>query len=155
MAMLEDLDLDKLVTLLRQQGVLFATGLSDEEVARVESTFGFAFPPDLRALLKCALPVSPVFPNWREEPEASLRDRLEWPTGSVDFDIEQCDFWLEEWGARPEDSATAVEIAKRQIAKAPKLIPIYAHRFIPEEPHLAGNPIFSVHQLTDTIYYGT
>jgi hypothetical protein len=39
------------------------------------------------------------------------------------------------------------------IAEAPKLIPIYSHRFIPEEPSEAGNPIFSVYQM-DIIYYG-
>jgi hypothetical protein len=124
-------------------------------VAGVESSFGFRFPPDLRALLQFALPVSPRFPNWRDDPEESLRERLAWPAGSAAFDIEQNAFWLDEWGPRPEDLRAAIEIAEREIAKAPKLIPIYGHRFIPEEPHVAGNPVFSVWQLTDTIYYGT
>src|SRR5437660_11746891 len=135
--MLEDTDLQKLVTLLREHGVLLAKGLTDEEIARVESTFGFRFPPDLKALLQYALPVSPRFPNWRDEPEASLRERLALPTGSLAFDAEYNDFWLEEWGLRPEDLAEVIEIGHREIAKAPKLIPIYGHRFIPEEPHLA------------------
>lgn len=39
------------------------------------------------------------------------------------------------------------------MAKAPKLIPILGHRYIPEEPHERGNPVFSVYQ-TDVIYYG-
>jgi hypothetical protein len=34
-----------------------------------------------------------------------------------------------------------------------KLIPIYGHRMMPDEPHLPGNPVFSVYQ-TDIIYYG-
>jgi hypothetical protein len=36
---------------------------------------------------------------------------------------------------------------------APKLIPIYSHRYIPEKPNESGNPILSVYQ-TDIIYYG-
>src|SRR5207253_1790467 len=39
------------------------------------------------------------------------------------------------------------------VGKAPKLIPLIAHRYIPADPHLAGNPVFSVMQ-SDTIYYG-
>lgn len=148
------MDILSLVALLREHGVLLANGLTDEEVARVERTFGFVFPPDLRALLQQALPISPDFPNWRDGSEASLRERLAWPAGSAGFDVEHNDFWIGEWGPRPENLDTAIGIAKREIAKAPTLIPIYSHRFIPEEPHLAGNPVFSVWQLTDTIYYG-
>ncbi len=33
------------------------------------------------------------------------------------------------------------------------MIPVFAHRMLPSEPHLEGNPVFSVHQ-TDIIYYG-
>ena len=36
----------------------------------------------------------------------------------------------------------------------PALIPIYAHRAIPNEPLEAGNPVFSVWQAVDTIVYG-
>jgi hypothetical protein len=36
---------------------------------------------------------------------------------------------------------------------APRLIPIYAHRAVPNEPLEAGNPVFSVMQM-DIIIYG-
>jgi hypothetical protein len=39
------------------------------------------------------------------------------------------------------------------LAAAPKLIPVFLHRMMPDEPRKAGNPVFSVHQ-TDIIYYG-
>ena len=39
------------------------------------------------------------------------------------------------------------------LAHAPRLIPILSHRFIPETPNAAGNPVFSMHGF-DTIYYG-
>jgi hypothetical protein len=37
--------------------------------------------------------------------------------------------------------------------QAPKLIPVFGHRYIPEKPNEAGNPIFSVYQM-DVICYG-
>jgi hypothetical protein len=41
----------------------------------------------------------------------------------------------------------------RTINEEAKLIPIFVHRMMPDDPHLAGNPVFSVHQ-TDIIHYG-
>jgi hypothetical protein len=150
---MDQTDLDSLASLLRGAGIHVAEGLSDQEVVRIEHTYKFRFPPDLRALLQYVLPVADAFPNWRDASEESLRSRLAWPADGICFDIEHAGFWMAEWGLRPADLATACQIARREIAKAPKLIPIYAHRYIPDEPHLAGNPIFSVYQ-TDIIYYG-
>jgi len=47
----------------------------------------------------------------------------------------------------------ALHVAGELVAAAPRLIPIYMHRMMPDEPHLPGNPVFSVHQ-TDIIHYG-
>lgn len=44
--------------------------------------------------------------------------------------------------------------ARRNVAKEPLLIPLYRHRYLPAEPHAAGNPVLSVYQ-TDIIYYGS
>jgi hypothetical protein len=35
------------------------------------------------------------------------------------------------------------------------MIPIYVHRFMPSEPSIEGNPVFSIWQLVDTIHFGT
>jgi hypothetical protein len=48
----------------------------------------------------------------------------------------------------------ATRVVERLIAAAPRLIPIYQHRMIPDAPHEPGNPVFSVHQ-TDIIVYGS
>jgi hypothetical protein len=69
------------------------------------------------------------------------------------FDVEQNDFWLPEWGSQPGSIEEAKTIAEEQVRKAPRLIPIYAHRMMPDRPQQAGNPVISVHQ-TDIIYYG-
>ncbi|WP_256021788.1 hypothetical protein [Paenibacillus kribbensis] len=82
-----------------------------------------------------------------------IQQRLNWPLEGMIFDIEQHVFWPPEWGERPADSAEAVDICKREFLRVPKLIPINGHRYIPEQPCKAGNPVFSVYQ-TDIIVYG-
>jgi len=143
-----------LANMLRQRGIELAKGLTDAEVDRVQDSYGFCFPPDLRELLQYVLPTGPGFPNWRDGSEESIRSRLAWPAEGICFDIEHNVFWMEEWGPKPDDISAAIEIAQQEIAKAPVLIPICSHRFIPDEPHLSGNPVFSVYQ-TDIIYYGS
>jgi hypothetical protein len=56
---------------LRANGVAVLPGLSDSEFARAEAEFGFAFPPDLRAVLALGLraafdlPVAASPCDWR------------------------------------------------------------------------------------------
>jgi hypothetical protein len=140
---------------LRSIGMEFHAGLSDVEVAGIEGTYGFRFPPDLRAFLQTAMPLGEhsYFPDWRSNNEGVLRDWLDIPRQGIFFDIECNGFWLPEWGERPESLEDALQIAGKLLDNAPKLIPICQHRMIPDDPHLEGNPVFSVHQ-TDIIYYG-
>jgi hypothetical protein len=69
------------------------------------------------------------------------------------FDVEHGDFWLAEWGPRPALLEDAEKIVERLVDQAPRLVPIYGHRMMPDRPQMAGNPVLSVHQ-TDIIYYG-
>jgi len=133
-------------------GIEVATGLSDAEVARIEETYAFRFPPDLRAFFQYALPVSKGWAEWRGNEDA-LHERLSWPLEGVLFDIEFNNFWREDWGAHPSKLRPALAIAREQVAAAPTLIPIFGHRYIPAEPYLPGNPVISVHQ-SDIIYCG-
>jgi hypothetical protein len=145
---------DDMVARLRSRGIAFDARLADAEVAAAEARFGFRFPPDLRAFLQTALPRGGRFPDWRTGNETELRDWLDLPRQGIVFDVEHNGFWLEEWGPRPETLAEAKQVAERLVAGAPRLIPVYMHRMMPAEPHLPGNPVFSVHQ-TDIIVYGT
>lgn len=144
----------ELIDLLAEtKGIQFDVGLTDNEIAHIEQTYGFRFPPDLSAFLRTALPISDGFPNWRTESSDSIQKRLDIPLDGVLFDIEHNGFWLPEWGPRPAKLDDALEQARSLINQAPKLIPVYIHRMIPDRPHEIGNPVFSVHQ-TDIIYYG-
>ncbi|MNI63440.1 hypothetical protein D3C73_1188120 [compost metagenome] len=69
------------------------------------------------------------------------------------FDVKHNNFWIKEWGSKPDDFESAKNICTEHYLKAPKLIPIYSHRYIPQTPLEAGNPMMSVYQ-TDIIYYG-
>jgi hypothetical protein len=143
----------RVIAELKGRGIGFEDGLSESELRAAEFRFGFRFPPDLRAFLAAGLPVGDGFPDWRDGEEAALRDWLDLPRDGIEFDIRHNDFWLPEWGAKPGDLAEAVRVAERLIAAAPRLIPVYIHRMMPDEPAEPGNPVFSVHQ-TDIIYYG-
>jgi hypothetical protein len=138
---------------LSAAGVDIDPGLQDEEIANVESSLSFQFPPDLRALLSAGLPVSKGFPNWRKGPQEELRWLLDGPADGIVFDVEANGYWRTEWRPRPADVEGATASAREQIAKAPTLVPIFGHRFIPAEPRGEGNPVFSLSQ-TDVVVYG-
>ncbi|MFL6233734.1 MAG: hypothetical protein ACJ76N_11415 [Thermoanaerobaculia bacterium] len=131
----------------------FDAGLTDAEVAETEELFGFRFSPDLLEFLQTAFPRGPKFPDWRSGDEDELREWLDLPRQGILFDVEHSGFWLEEWGPRPGTLDEALRIASELVVAAPRLIPIYGHRMMPDEPHLQGNPVFSVHG-TDIIIYG-
>jgi hypothetical protein len=131
----------------------FDRGLTEAEVSAVESRYGFRFPPDLRGFLQTALPRGPRFPDWRSGDEAAIRAWLDIPRQGVLFDIEHNSFWCANWGPRPDSVPEALARGEELLSAAPRLIPIYGNRMMPDEPHLPGNPVFSVHQ-TDIIHYG-
>ena len=139
--------------LLQDRGVTLAPGLTAGEFQRAQEIHRFQFPPDLRSLLACALPVAPGFPDWRAPDSSTLLDHLARPFEGIAFDIKNNDFWYGPWGPRPATLSDAIAVAKTAVETAPRLVPIYIHRYLPAEPDIAGNPVFSVHE-TDVIHYG-
>ncbi|HEV8326536.1 MAG TPA: SMI1/KNR4 family protein [Nitrospiraceae bacterium] len=139
--------------LLANAGIVIARGLTDSELQDAESEIGSAIPADLREFLSQGLPTGEKFPDWRQPRSVALREQLDWPFEGITFDITNNSFWLEEWGPRPDELRDAIATARRFVSAAPRLIPIFAHRYIPAEPCVSGNPIFSVYQ-PDIIYYG-
>ncbi|GKX55344.1 hypothetical protein SOASR030_14560 [Leminorella grimontii] len=147
-----------LTNLLRGKGLRFAEGLNEEEAGAVERLFNFRFPPDLKALLQNALPISEGFVDWREGLHSSraqrrLFGRMKAPLEGFLFDVENNGFWFDGWGDKPSTSSERRACAERAFADYPTMIPVYSHRYLPDSPSEAGNPVFSIHQ-TDIIYYG-
>ncbi|XVF17688.1 hypothetical protein REPUB_Repub10bG0145200 [Reevesia pubescens] len=136
---------DKVITHLRNSGFQVQPGLSDAEFARAEAEFGFVFPPDLRAILSAGLPVGPGFPDWRSAgARLHLRASLDLPIAAISFQIARNTVWSKSWGPRPSDPEKALRVARNALKRAPLLIPIFNHCYIPCNPSLAGNPIFFI-----------
>jgi hypothetical protein len=130
-----------------------AGGLSEAELEAAEGVAGARFPADLRSLLQAFLPLGEAFPNWRDPGDEQLNWQLGKVSRALKFDLEYNDnFWLAQWGPRPEGAAERMEIATNRIAAGPRLIPVCGHRFLPEGG--PGNPVLSMWQFVDTIHYG-
>lgn len=136
---------EKVITHLRNSGFQVQPGLSDAEFARAEAELGFVFPPDLRAILSAGLPVGPGFPDWRcAGARLHLRALLDLPIAAISFQIARNTFWSKSWGPRSSDPEKALRVARNALKRAPLLIPIFNHCYIPCNPSLAGNPIFFI-----------
>lgn len=120
-------------------------GLSDEEFSSIEAALDFTFPPDLRSILREGLPVGPGFPNWRSSSYQQLEILINLPILELLKEVSIGKFWCESWGDVPRDPDVALALARRFLKKAPVLVPIYRHCYIPSNPNLAGNPVFFVH----------
>ena len=123
-----------------ERGIQFDEGLSASEIRAIENEFNFSFPTDLAEFLSIGLPTSDRFPDWRNGSRDDLRAWLDLPYSGIIFDVENNDFWLPEWGDRPADSVQTEQVVRNLVDNAPKLIPIYAHRMIPDCPSTSGNP---------------
>lgn len=146
---------------LRELGRFVTPGLSDAEVDRVEAEFGIEFADDHRAFLAAGLPLDPPkengrpkWPDWRDGNPDHLRNALGWPVEGTLFDVEHNGFWHETWGACPNEMAKALASAREHLSRAPSLIPIYSHRYLPGGRGTRGHPVLSIYQ-TDVIFYGT
>ncbi|MBV9989999.1 MAG: SMI1/KNR4 family protein [Alphaproteobacteria bacterium] len=131
-------------------------GYTQSELDDIQAKWGLRFPPDLVALYRQRRKVieTPGFDSfdWLAADDATVRDALDWPLGGFFFDVGH-GLWWPEWGPMPEENSAREARLREIFAQAPKLIPVCGHRYIPETPHEAGNPVFSVYQM-DVIVYG-
>ncbi|MEU2036152.1 hypothetical protein [Nocardia amamiensis] len=142
-------------------------GLTDSEFERIEKRYGFEFADDHRAFLAAGLPVRDLdevdaewrtwekpWPDWRDGAPEDLQRHLAWPVDDAVRRVEQEKLWLQCWGERPADPVDAVTRARAWLQGVPKLVPVYAHRFLPTGRGSFGHPVLSVWQLGDIICYG-
>lgn len=129
-------------------------GLSAADIAAIEAQLGFALPEDFAFLLRNMRDPGGVFFPWSSFQKQQYDQSIAWVLRGIEFDIEKNELWLKRWGERPGTPAEALDIARRDFATWPKLLPVYGHRFLPADPCRIGNPVFSIVQ-TDIVYYGT
>jgi hypothetical protein len=123
-------------------------GFTRAQLEAAEARYGFRFPPDLAELLRDRSPVKGY--DWaRDDPR--IAEMLAWPLETLLRSIVHG--WWPGWGERPRDERAAQEVVRDWVARAPKLIPVLGHRFLPAAPDEAGNPVLSIMGI-DTIWYG-
>jgi hypothetical protein len=138
-------------------------GLTDTDFARIERDYEFEFADDHRAFLAAGLPLNTpagknqtwrkLWPDWRDGDPGDLHERLGWPIEGALFDVGNNALWHPAWGQRPADISMALNTARRHLTQAPKMVPVYAHRYLPAGRGTHGHPVLSIYQ-TDIIVYG-
>jgi hypothetical protein len=139
-------------------------GLTDAEFASIELRYGFEFADDHRAFLAAGLPVWTVgdddpnraswgWPNWRGGDTETVRAQVDHPVTTV-IEAVRDGHWPSGWGKRPAGSEHAMAEARTRLAGVPRMIPVYAHRYLPAGRNTSAHPVLSIHSLHDTIVYG-
>jgi hypothetical protein len=161
-----------------QRGTRWLEGLSQTEIDHVERRWSIHFPPDYRRFLhrlhapdrplrgayfaeviedgerrsRLVPTERPSFYNWLIDKEA-LQGQWEGLAEGLQFDIEHDGLWVPSWGQKPSTVTAQRARVGELVAAAPRLIPVYAHRYLLAEPCVEGNPVFSISQ-SDMIVYG-
>ena len=141
---------------LRWNGYIIGKGMRESEIAATQDFYEIVFPPDLKNLLMSFMPIGENFYEWNDYSSQNveyIKSMLYWPIHGVLFDVERNNLWLKAWGGKPNKLNRQIEHVRKYMERVPKLIPIYAHRYISSVPDEAGNPVYSVYQ-TDIIFYG-
>jgi len=69
------------------------------------------------------------------------------------FDVVENGLWPTGWASRPAEPGAAARLARRELARVPRLLPLYRHRYLPAAPAPEPTPVLSVVQ-GDVITYG-
>jgi hypothetical protein len=130
-------------------------GYSQAELDDVQAKWEIRFPQDLIEQLRerRLLIDAPDCFDWVTADPEHIRERLAWPFESYWRSVERHEIWWPEWGERPTSLTDQKEKLRWIFGEAPKLIPLIGIRYIPDEPHESGNPVFSV-MASDIVYYG-
>jgi hypothetical protein len=142
------------LNLLKEQKIEFENGLTIDEITQIEQIYEIMFPESLREFLMMGLPISKGFYNWRSMEKRNveyIKQIIDQPLRYIN-DMPEEIYWCDDWGKEPEDENYLKEEVRKRLSKAPKLLPIFSHRYMPMI--LENNPpIISVHGV-DIIYYG-
>lgn len=144
---------EDIIQLLAEKDVLLESGLTVKEFEIIEETYNIHFPESLKDFLIQVLPVAKGFYNWRDfsdENVAKIKKAIACPEKTVYEDAEEV-YWCEQWGREPDDVDEFVQEVRKKLEEAPKLIPVYGHRYMPMDG--CNPPIMSIHGI-DIIYYG-
>jgi hypothetical protein len=129
-------------------------GLTDAEFRRVEDALGFEFADDHRAFLAAGMPTGAGWPNWRGGVR-SLQKQVQLPVDGILYAVEWDDFWHDGWGPRPARMKDALRSANYHLARAPRLVPVHGHHYLPAGRGTSGRPVLSVIRTDATVVGAT
>lgn len=118
--------------------------------AHAESTLATANVPRHEQCM--ALSQYPSFYNWQTDTD-TINGQFAWLWEGLQFDLEHNDLWLDSWGERPASLVEQKQRVHDLVLAAPKLLPIFGHRYLLAEPCAPNNPVLSIYQ-SDIIIYG-
>src|SRR5262249_2450436 len=121
------------------------SGYSATELDDAQARWDLRFPPDLVGLLGERRSLGdkghPYWSfDWRKGDPAAIRALLDWPLEGFWFDV-QNGLWWPEWGEKPSGREEQYERLRGLFEAAPRLIPVFGHRYLPQEPFERGNPV--------------
>ena len=155
-----------------QRGTKWGEPLTEAEIKKLEKKWKWKFPSDYHLFLsrlhtpdkkmlgywyvddsdeKKADSAS-TFWDWRTEAK-QIKKALDDVKRGILFDIEHNGLWIEKWGKKPRGKRSIETAVDKLLKKAPKLIPVYGHCFILEEPIEEKHPVLSIVQ-SDIIVMG-
>lgn len=144
---------EDILQLLTEKEVLIEPGLTAEEIGIIEQIYNIYFPESLKVFLLQVLPISKGFYNWRDFSDnniVKIKKAIACPKEMV-YEVADEVYWCEQWGKEPDDADGFIKEVRKRLEKAPKLIPVYGHRYMPMDG--CNPPILSIHGV-DIIYYG-
>ncbi|MGB4768249.1 MAG: hypothetical protein WBP22_03235 [Candidatus Saccharimonas sp.] len=142
---------------MQAKGVQFSDGLTERDLLAIENKLEGKIPRDLRLFLKTSVPIalngeSGQFPRWDEGIEHVIDSSQSFISDLFRSAVEDDLYWSSTLGERPRDKLEASTYALEYLQSQPKLIPIFAHRYM-----VIGDdesPVISYYGPLDSIIYG-
>ncbi|MCS3798876.1 hypothetical protein [Niastella sp. OAS944] len=142
--------------------------LNDGEIDDLEKKYRIQFGEEHRAFLKVLHTINrknPTYDGWKDQEDDNevkqmghpsyfynwfedtqwIESRLSWPYDTILQDIFGLNKrWLKIWGPCPDSTEEKIRVFTEWYNKAPRLIPLFAHRFLMGNGHSGLKPVLSV-----------
>ena len=128
--------------------------LSLQEIDMIEKIYDYNFPDEFIHFLSEDFHIYKGQYDWKDFSNDNIQEIkkiIHYPVEYLRDNILEIE-WNERWGAEPLNAGEKNKKIKEQLALAPQLFPVFAHRYIPIINH-RNPPVLSIHG-SDVIYYG-
>jgi hypothetical protein len=143
---------------LKAKGMWFSEGLTESEILKIEEIYEIMFPKSLREFYQAGVPCSDTryeFPRWTDYSVENIsKIKSYWLKGPIDRllpHVTMYDYWIHEWGKRPESPEDVVREFTKIAQKAPKLIPIHYNAYMTMLIGVDDPPVISAVEF-DVVY---